>query len=292
MRILFAIIALLFIPSFSHAATFLFTAPQSTIGIGETMDVAISLDLGVDEDVNAVEGALTFDASILELVGVNDARSVINLWAVKPKIAEGGMIPFAGIAPGGFGTVLVAPSDNLAGGNIFIATFRGIATGKSTIGIKNPNALLNDGLGTPASVYVTNFSIKVSGEDVGAGRDLPVTDAIPPESFVPIVAQEASVFEGKWFLVFQSNDAETGIARYEVREAGGDFVPAESPYLLSDQSGDPYVTVRAIDNAGNIREVALGKPWYKSNVFIGILLLVVFSVVIMNRKRLWRRRGH
>lgn len=50
-----------------------------------------------------------------------------------------------------------------------------------------------------------------------------------------------------------SNDKQTGIDYYEVKEGEGNWVKTESPYLLKDQARQSVIQVKAVDKASNER---------------------------------------
>ena len=113
-----------------------------------------------------------------------------------------------------------------------------------------------------------------------------------PEEFAPQIAADPAIFEGKWFLVFSTQDKGSGVDHYEIQETrqaemkNKKWVIGESPYLLKDQGLKSYIYVKAIDKSGNERIVMLPpqKPlsWYENykNWLIIILGFVIVYVVI------------
>jgi len=85
--------------------------------------------------------------------------------------------------------------------------------------IRESRALINDGLGTPASVKVFDFSFSLSAQPkIVTPEPVKIQDSDPPEKFQPEIAQGQEIFDGKNFLAFAAKDKGSGIARYEVRE--------------------------------------------------------------------------
>jgi len=133
-------------------------------------------------------------------------------------------------------------------------------------------------------------------------------DTMPPEDFEPKIAKDPTVFDGKYFLSFTTQDRTSGVDHYEIveelrrgvlqpfitklgkkeREPLKGWKIAESPYLLEDQSLQSKILVKAIDKAGNER-IAKIIPSYKVTwedvLFLVILVLIVVGVVWW----LWRR---
>jgi hypothetical protein len=69
-------------------------------------------------------------------------------------------------------------------------------------------------------------------------------------------------------------------------------VPAASPYILTDQSLQKKIFVKAIDQSGNERIVVLAAqhplPWYENYLVLGIIMVVIliilFVVIFVNRR--------
>ena len=66
---------------------------------------------------------------------------------------------------------------------------------------------------------------------------------------------------------------------YEVKEGGRYFRPAESPYLLENQLLTERIFARAVDYAGNIREVAVRPLKYEFPYKIFFIVLVAFVIL-------------
>jgi hypothetical protein len=277
-------------------SSYFFEQHDQTVGVGNTFDLVVVLD-PAGEAVNAVEGALTFDASKVRYVGGSTARSAVNLWVEDPSIVDGaeGSVPFSGITPGGFGEVLIAPSDGYPNTIMFVARFEALAAGDVQFSIHSPASYLNDGAGTAAATHVVPYSLQIQAEKqqvTGAERDgWAVGDVTPPLSFVPMITQGSDAFGDDRVVIFSTVDKESGIDHYEVSENRGVFVPAVSPHVLQDQDGYVSVRVRAIDHAGNVQEEVLAvgmSPWV---IFFGCILVCisVVCVVAAYRRNVWRR---
>ena len=295
-KILFAIISVLLVPHAVLAATFVLSPSSSTIGVGETFDVFVSVD-GEGEDLNAVEGDLVYDPAILRLVSADTSQSSLTLWVKDPSMTasqSSGDVAFSGIAPGGFGSVLIPRNDGIPQGMLFAARFEVLAVGDPALTVKNVSALLNDGLGTATNVSVTHVGFTIRESATGNVVPSLGADTVLPQEFSVQLVRDAQFAEGKWAAVFQTSDKESGIDRYEVQENGGDWVTAVSPYVLADQDGETRVSVRAIDRAGNARvEMIDTRSWiarYGMWCILGaILLSAVFSSVA--RRVVWRNNG-
>ena len=238
------------------------------------------------DKINAIEGKIIFPSDKLELKEIKDANSVINLWIEKPRIQTENEIIFSGITPGGF------EGNN---GLIFSAVFLAKEKGQGIVQIQNAKALINDGSGAEIQMDVKNLEFTISDQDmVSSFLPSPENDTGQPEVFKPEIAQSPGVFEGKWFLVFSTQDKGSGIERYEIKETRWKFLsrflgwnPAESPYVLKDQKLKSYIFVRARDKSGNERLAELN-PKYKSAFYqqpaIYIIALLVLLLIVWRVK--------
>lgn len=119
-------------------------------------------------------------------------------------------------------------------------------------------------------------------------------DATPPEKFALNVATDVN---GIPTVSFETTDAGSGIARYELR-VDEELVEenATSPYELSSISrGKHTVTVVAYDHAGNAQEASasifVDKKVMLSLVFITLLLLLNLIITILLLILIWLEIG-
>jgi len=258
------------------AAGLKLTSQIQEIGIGQQFQINLVLDTE-DEEINAVEGKIVFQADLLELKEIRDGNSIINFWidpvrnCVSNGVERPDSICFSGIIPGGY----------LGEGFIFSAIFQAKKEGAGIIEIQDAKALQNDGKGTPANTKIFNFQFSISKNISGPEFNAP-KDTDPPEEFKPEIARDETLFDGKWFLVFATQDKGTGIDYYEVCEGSKKkCVSAESPYVLKDQKLKSYIYVKAVDKAGNERMAILPPQnplkWYENYFILGIIILIVLG---------------
>jgi len=241
------------------------------IKAGEQFSASVFLN-SEQESINAVEGKIVFPADILDLKEIRDGNSIINFWVEEPK-NSGNEIIFSGIIPGGY---------QETNGLIFSAIFEAKKDGASVIEVKDAKILLNDGKGTltkTAQIFVSKNAIPK------------IEDRDSPEDFKPEIAQNIGMFNGQWFLVFATQDKNFGIDHYEVKE-NGNWIIAESPYVLKDQKLRSFIYVKAIDKLGNER-IAVLRPknfltLYKNYLIWSIIILGIIILYII-RKILWRK---
>jgi hypothetical protein len=266
------------VPTVSFAAEISFGSPKSVFAPNEEFLVNVYLD-GQNVLVNALEGTVHFPSELLELKEVRDGNSAVNFWIEKPQSTTSDSVAFSGITPSGF-----SGSRNF----IFGMVFRAKKVGDGRLAFENIQVLQNDGLGTAAAVNSKEFVFSVSSDKPAtSSEDLTVKDNEPPETFVPFVGNDPTVFAGKYFLVFSTQDKGSGIDHYEVREGyWGRYNVVESPYLLTDQSLDKDIYVKAVDKSGNEIVVILNaeKPSWRYQYYLVIVILISICVLIYKKR--------
>lgn len=283
-KISFFILLSLCAPIFAFAAEIRLDARKTEIRSGEQFLVDVMIDS--KESLNAIEGRLAFPSGILKVVDIRDGNSVINFWLEKPHIAEFGAIVFSGITPGGFSGV-----DK----KILSVVFESKNSGSASLALQNITALYNDGLGTKAAIENRGARVSVRQGD-GMIREEVFKDTEPPEDFKPVIASDPNIFDGKYFLVFATQDKKSGVDRYEAREGDwGWFRVVESPYFLKHQRLDKNIYIKAIDKSDN-EKIVMMKPknsvsWPERNEIIGILALLIITIfgIMLIMRWMWRR---
>lgn len=263
---------------------------------GESFSVNVLLD-SEDRVINALEGGINFPSDRLELEEIKSGDSIISFWLEYPRELEKGHISFAGIIPGGFSGVLSPFYSGGRPGKIFTLIFRGRRGGDAQIEWQSPQALLNDGLGEAVEMKLGSLFISLRD---GLTNSAPVSeadrnDSIPPETFSPEISRDPNLFSNRWFVVFSAQDNGSGLAEYQAQEHlsiepnDNEWRAVVSPHLLRDQSRQSYVSIRAIDKAGNERVVTLSPavdsyhyPW--SNFWFIIISLFPLFFILWLRK--------
>lgn len=245
--------------------------------LGDTILITAILDTE-GESINALEGTLSYPEAALSLEEIRSGGSLINFWAEAPK-DESGRIRFAGITPGGY-------LGN--GGELFSLLFKVTAENDLQFSLTDARTLKNDG---EASALPFTLARTVTLSDAPAQLELArLHDTTAPHPFTAYRAHDATLFDGQTFVSFATQDKESGVARYEIAEYRGfrwfagifsDLAWKEvtTPALLSDQRGESYVFIRAIDGAGNETQSVLSPehiPFlYDPFLALGLLLLCI-----------------
>lgn len=271
------------------AAEMAIRSEVSNISLDQEFQVDVYLS-AQKENINALEGVISFPTYLLQLNEVRDGDSVVNFWIKRPKLPEKDTISeiiFSGVVVGGY------RGNN---GKLFSLIFKAEASGSGIIAIEKARAFLNDGKATVAQLELKNYSIRVKKVSADSIREVAsVSDSIPPEPFDPIITKDPNLYAGKYALIFNAQDKGSGIDHYEVREGNGVFERAASPYVLRNQNMNAPIVVRAYDKAGNTRDAFYAPPTVQDAqvkpvvplspqnqlpllVIIGIILTVYFAM--------------
>jgi len=269
-----------------QAAEFFLDAESLEVGVGETFEITAYLNTQ-DDDINAVEGAVTFPEDLLDVVEVREGSSIVSFWIEDPSVVSKGVVAFSGITPGGFAG---------ARGKIVSVVFETKKEGVGTIGFENMIALINDGKATLASTTVSPLRLSVTS--TADPKDLEIfaveEDKAPPEIFIPTISLFPDIKKDKYFLVFSTQDKLSGIDYYEITEGNRRSKIAESPYLLRRQNLDVDISIKAVDKSGNerIAIVPASNPqvvWYQDTSNLGIIIVIVTMLYLLWRLRKKKR---
>ncbi len=272
------LIAVFLVPISSvFAAEVFFEVESPQIKMGDEFEVNLFINTE-EEDINAIEGNIIFPEKLLKLKEIRDGNSIINFWNERPKIGSNNIL-FSGIIPGGY-------FDKR--GLIFSVIFESIQEGAGSIKITNTKALLNDGKGTETKTTISDFQFVVSQYAPASQlKTIEKKDIDVPEEFNVTITKDPTIFNGKYFLVFATQDKGSGINYYEVCEERRTCVRAESPYLLQNQNPNEEILVKAVDNNGNERVVRLN-TLYKNYLFY-VIITIGIILIFLTYKFLWKK---
>ncbi len=294
-----AAIVCFLLPSQTSAAEVYFGAPGKEVGLGQTFEVGVFLNT-FGQPVNAVGADIVIPADSFDITDIREGNSFLTLWVDHPK-ANNDRVTFSGAIPGGY-------NGNEA--YLFSLILTAKKAGTAVISAQNDQILLNDGNGTAAPL--THAPLTLTILDTGVTETyVPPSDDVPPETFVPQIGQEPSLFENKYFVAFVTQDKQSGVAQYDVfessrhysdktllRKEGIEWQSANSPHVLTDQELHSYVYIRAVDRAGNIRIASIAPihplPWYEKSAIWGILLVgtsLVFGALLWFRFHMKRNKS-
>ncbi len=303
-----------------EAATLYFDPSNTDIFRGDSVSVGLRLDTDEGECINTVDATIHYDAA-LNAVDISRGDSILNLWVESPKIDEvNHTIRFAGGLPGGYcGRIAGDPSlTNTVLEIVFQSPGFTIGGGSDN---KSPRiwldessqVLLHDGTGNPAPLQLREAHINLAdtagGQIQDTWKDDVRSDTEIPSDFTITLTKDDFAFNNEYFVVFNSNDKQSGIDHYEVMEepfaefsafkwgrADAPWIETESPYVLEDQTLNSTIRVKAIDKAGNIRVVTLvpdtalrsmSHDMLITTILVGGILVFVGALVFY---ALWKRK--
>lgn len=273
----FLVLLLCVMPTNVRAVTLYIDPASTTLSRGDAAILAVRLmpDTTAEECVNAVDVVLNYSSNI-NPVDVSVGSSILSLWVESPTInKDTSTITFAAGIPNGYcGRVdgdprltnilaeIVVRSPGTVVGSTGNETEATIDFAPETV------VYLNDGVGTEAPLTTLGAKITLDRNPgaslVNPWNEAINADTIPPEPFGITLTRDTSAFGGRYFIVFDTTDKQTGISDFEVIEEpieqlgafvfGGvdaKWLKARSPYLLQDQTLNSVIRVRAIDKAGN-----------------------------------------
>lgn len=154
------------LPLSTQAATLTFGGP-STSAVGNTFSVPVYLSTDASDPANAVSATISYQASLLNLVSISKARSIINLWPQEPT---------TGPSSGEFEGIILNPGWYGTNGTVVTLTFTTRAKGIATLSFTDASVLANDGNATPILTLSPSKSIVLEDAPV-----VPTPPAIQPK---------------------------------------------------------------------------------------------------------------
>ncbi len=264
---------LLYVPA-AQASTLFLQSNDTSLHVGDVFYIDVLLTTE-GETINALDVAVKFPPDILSFVKAEDTNSVVSLWVTKPKETNSSQIELGGITPGG------TKGEEL---HVVRLHFKVQKEGQGIVEFTQSQILLHDGKGTESDVRTRNIHVAVTAGESTYNERL-YTDTEPPEVFTVERMHDPDVFDGQMFLVFETQDKNSGILKYQVREGFfGRYTDAVSPYKLRHQDDDRNVSIKAIDRAGNETVIQLypqsGYTWFLQQERIFSILIVFISLCL------------
>ncbi|MEI7810043.1 MAG: hypothetical protein WCI41_00590, partial [bacterium] len=159
--------------------------------------------------------------------------------------------------------------------------------GNASISFDNQEMYSNDGLGTMLGSSSNLLAINVGNKI--APSIIKSTDTVPPQHFSIFLSNNSNMYDGKYFLLFETTDKESGVDHYEVKEGDLGWKEGASPYLLTNQPPTGTIYIKVFDKAGNTRvekftadvvvpEISIYSKLIKATS-ITVLILIIFGIV-------------
>jgi len=293
----------------TQAATLYIDPNTATLNRGDSVSLNVRLDVdeNSNECINTIDAVISYDESVIP-VDVSTGQSILSFWVETPTIhRDTHTITFASGIPNGYcGRVEGDPKlTNSIATLIFRAPGLQVGGGEERKQavikfLPETTAYLNDGAGTKANLRLLDSTLKLN-DSIGANitddwRTIVQSDNIPPEEFSISLQRDEKTFSGRYYIVFNTTDKQTGIDSYEVMEEplnrlrffdyGAVNIPWEKTettvYKLKDQSLNSSIRVKAIDKAGN-EYVAVLVPdqSIRSNNWLLFLPTIIASLIFI-----------
>lgn len=304
---LFALFFVLFVffnilPLRGQAVELYLEFSQPEYAPNEIFSVKIRLNVTPPENVTAIEGYLKFDNQSLKAIDFLSGNSVL-MFIEPPKInQEQGIVSFSGIIPGGYtGSLIGDPGESNLLGTIVFQSLKPIKPRTIIYFLNNSRILFNEGEEFKNNIVFKPLEININSQKIVLNplnelEKIKVIDKIPPEEFKPEIVK----INNQYFLVFNTQDKQSGIDHYEVATFKenllaqpilvSNFEKSESPYPLNKDDLNKIIEVKAIDKVGNER-IAILYPqkqikWYKNYWLWGIIGIgsMIYIMKIISRK--------
>ncbi len=274
---LFVVILL---PQSSYAA-YINASAESSISAGDISIINIYLNTE-GQEINSLEGTISLSDnrdSNFEVKDISLVNSVFSMWPRKPSLTTGHNITFIGGVPGG------VKGDRLL---IFSAFVKINSPGSFVISPRVITAYKNDGLATAISITKDISTINVSSagsSQKNALEEVISNDNIAPDPFNVSLIKDPNLYDNKKFINFETNDGQSGISHYEVREGSYPAVRSGTSYILVDQNKKANVVVTAYDKAGNFQVVSFKEkqPIRWLTVFTSVIIILVINKIVKNK---------
>lgn len=284
--ILIALILILWIiPARSFAVSFNLFTKSNNYQQGSEFYVDVLVD-PQGQSINGIDGEISITNS--SVLRIEDGGSVVKNWISRPEVTVKGdtaNVVFSGITPNGFSGYA---NSNKKEGLVFRIVLKPQKNGQINLSLKNLIVTKNDGEGTPINVKGKSLTINTSNS--GDSEKYTSIDTERPEVSYEIV-NDQNLFEGKKTLVFSVIDSKSGFRNAYVKEGTNDFVLANSPYLLEDQSLRGIILLKVTDNAGNESLVTIRPTLYaylptnSLSILVLIVLVCIASVFYIKNKK-------
>jgi Cohesin domain len=126
--------------AFAAGAALSFSPASGTEAVGSTFTVNVMVDSGGGVGINAADGKISFDPTLLSVASVSKDSSIFNLWVTDPTFSNtDGTITFSG-----GGTTAYSGS----AGTVMTVTFKVLAAGTASLKFSSADVLAADGQGT------------------------------------------------------------------------------------------------------------------------------------------------
>lgn len=255
------------------------SGPKEILGIGA--EFAVKIFIETENPLNAYEGIVKFDPSLLEVLVTSDASSIIDVMRDQPTIFEDGRVAFSGAS--------LKPFSG-AEGLLLTINFRVLKEGINEVKLQDAFVYLANGKGTKIRLNEVSLNFEFQ-KGVAVQKEATIVDEAPP-TVLNLSLTEDPINENQKLLGFVVKDNSAGVKQTYVQYmrwlTWSDEKIAENPTALPKNAW--AVKFKAMDNTGNIIEKII-YDW-EAFVYYDLLILVLGSVafgIVINRIRRRKR---
>ncbi len=259
---------ILFLPSFSQAATISVSPVSANYSVGDTFDVNIRAE-SVSQSTNAISALVSYPKDLLRVVRITKG-SVLSFWVTEPVFSNtAGTIRFEGVSPN--------PGFNGDSGSIVVIKFEAIKEGVAKVAFSEASMLANDGLGTnilsamkPGTFYIKGGTPSLIGPVVTSPThpdqnswyntneasfewDLPIDATNIAYGFdknqktIPVIKKPA-------MKKISFEDVEEGVWYFHLRAAKNGVLGATTHFRVQTDRSVPIVSLTEIDKGKSPEE--------------------------------------
>jgi len=283
----------------ANAAELNFSSPKIVEDSNNLYATTLNLNTQGD-NINTLEVSCNFPTEKFDLKNILTGDSLLNFWIQKPEI-KNDVLHLIGTIPAGY------LGNN---GQILTLVFQPKTT--STVldveilnNENNPSRVfLNDPLATEKIIQSKNYSLNLP-TNTNSEPAANLIDVKNPEPFDIAISPSMSLPINNVFVIFNANDADSGIDHYEMAQAGAtnDFYndpdlhwqKVESPAVINIAQAKQFLAIKAIDKSNNI---TISVADLKSspveligrNPFTVGIVLFIITLVLSSSYYYWRVR--
>ena len=255
-----------------------------------TFDVHVLID--APAAVNAYDIQISYPPDVVEFVGLNDSRSLVDVWQSRPRTDVQGMIRIAGGS--------IKPFAG-SGGELATLVFKAVRAGTFLVRVDSARVYAADGLGTEIQPETGSYSVKIQTpsrlmQAAAEGVQQTETESLPHDRMPPEIAflelYPDPLHGGRELLSFLVTDRGSGVRETLVRSRSwlfwSDWIAVENPAEFG--LGVWSVGFRAVDRAGNVVERTL-YSWSMIGIRGAMLLAVLLAIMAGVRQVRKKRRN-
>lgn len=180
------------LPAHALAATLSFSPSSASQSVGDEFSMKVAINPGTDS-VNAADGTVSFDPTLLTLESFSKDSSVFSLWTSDPIISNSkGTLDFSGGTPTAFST----------SGTVLTLKFKALKAGSATLSFTKGSILAADGKGTDVYQSGSDATITIGAaapaDPSSSDAYTPTVDAGPPP-IASIISSLSFPDENGWY---------------------------------------------------------------------------------------------